>query len=120
MPLPRLRVARSAMALEASGLGTTEALVTTAPEPAPRESTFDPEKRTLGLTPVELARELGKSPKTIRQALRDRYGKLPFTGDRWGASAPSKKPTSANDSAELARALRPRKSCHPACPPYSP
>ncbi len=84
-PLPRLRLAREVMTREASGAQSREA--SAAPEPAtvlPRAPAAD----ARGVTPVELARELGRSPKTIRQALRDKYGKLPFKGDRWGTLSP--------------------------------
>jgi hypothetical protein len=86
-PLPRLRQARQTMTLEASGPHARTASRTARPatalparEPAPTAA-----GRSLGPTPVELARELGKSPKTVRQALRDKYGRLPFDGARWGA-----------------------------------
>lgn len=90
-PLPRLRQARQVMALEAAG-----SPVPAAPEPATPatlhasvDRVAAPTRRSGGLTPVELARELGKSPKTVRQALRDKYGRLPFDGDRWGGLSPA-------------------------------
>lgn len=52
------------------------------------EMVCKPPTKAGGPTPVELARELQKSPKTIRQALRDKYGRLPFDSDRWGALTP--------------------------------
>jgi hypothetical protein len=95
-PLPRLRLAREAMTREASrshddqdsmtGIRTP----TLAPPPTPPESIPIRTAEASGLTPVELARELNRSPKTIRQALRDRYGRLPLKGDRWGVLAPEK------------------------------
>ena len=87
-PLPRLRRAREAMTLEASGSQVGEASAVVASVPPPRQSAPAPAAGARGLTPVELAREVGKSPKRIRQALRDKYGKLPFEGDRWGALTP--------------------------------
>lgn len=88
-PLPRLRLARAAMTREASasqaGAGSTSPAG--APPAVPTVGDSAPAKGH-GLTPVELARELGRSPKTVRQALRDKYGKLPFEGDRWGALTP--------------------------------
>lgn len=83
-PLARLRQARQAMAKEASIAATSGTYEAPAVETTPVER--QPiHAAASGLTPSELARELGKSPKTVRQALRDRYGKLPFIGDRWGA-----------------------------------
>jgi hypothetical protein len=91
-PLPRLRMARQKMTQEASAFqaGSTVRSLTVAspaavppPKPAPALA-----RGVGGLTPVELARELGKNPKAIRQALRDKYGKLPFKGDRWGSLTP--------------------------------
>ncbi|GAB4098531.1 GIY-YIG nuclease family protein [Sinomonas halotolerans] len=89
-PLPRLRTAREAMTREASAshpsaasrppLDEKPARTSAAQEPTPAARAPG-----LGPTPVELARELRRSPKTVRQALRDRYGKLAVTGDRWGA-----------------------------------
>lgn len=75
------RKASTSQAEEASE--TTES-VTVLPllERAPASATW-----VRGLTSVELSGELGKSPKTIRQALRDKYGKLPFESVRWGALA---------------------------------
>ncbi|MDF9751532.1 GIY-YIG nuclease family protein [Arthrobacter sp. ES3-54] len=87
-PLPRLRRAREVMTREASGAQVREASAVVASVPSPRQSAPAPAAEAGGLTPVELAREVGKSPKTIRQALRDKYGKLPFEGDRWGALTP--------------------------------
>ncbi|WP_336715560.1 GIY-YIG nuclease family protein [Arthrobacter sp. USHLN218] len=85
-PLPRLRLAREAMTREASSAQAREASAATVHPP--RESVPTPVARACGLTPVQLAGELGKSPKTIRQALRDKYGKLSVVGDRWGALTP--------------------------------
>lgn len=82
-PLARLRTARAAMALEAS-----RSTINKMPESAElvdEVPLFESSKRAVGLTPLELARRLGKDPKWVRQKLRDKYGKLPVTGDRWGA-----------------------------------
>ncbi|WP_156386131.1 GIY-YIG nuclease family protein [Arthrobacter sp. Soil764] len=89
-PLRRLRRAREEMTREASGSQARQATVSAArASMLPSiESDSTPAAGVRGLTPVELARELGRSPKTIRQALRDKYGKLPFEGDRWGALTP--------------------------------
>lgn len=82
-PLPRLRLAREVMARQASAHAFGRNIqATPSPSVPPR---IEHVKETHGLTPVELARELGKSPKTVRQALRDKYGRLPFDGARWGA-----------------------------------
>ncbi|GAA3399387.1 hypothetical protein [Pseudarthrobacter polychromogenes] len=35
------------------------------------------------ITPADLARELGKNPKRIRDYLRDQYGTLPPDETRW-------------------------------------
>lgn len=89
-PLPRLSEARAVMTREASESQVREtylakplAAVPIQHAPVPGRVATAP-----GLTPVELGRALGKNPKTIRQALRDKYGKLPVTGDRWGALTP--------------------------------
>ncbi|MFJ4027627.1 GIY-YIG nuclease family protein [Paenarthrobacter sp. NPDC089989] len=81
--LPRLRLARELMARQASAhasVGSAQANPAPAVPPG-----VEHVQATNGLTPVELARELGKNPKTVRQALRDKYGRLPFDGARWGA-----------------------------------
>lgn len=94
-PLPRLRQARQTMTLQAAGPHTPTpprtASETARPATAPPARGPAPTAagRSLGPTPVELARELGKSPKTVRQALRDKYGRLPFDGARWGALTPA-------------------------------
>lgn len=90
-PLPRLRQARQLMALEAadSRMPPVPEPATPATLPSPVDRVAAPTRRSGGLTPVELARELGRSPKTVRQALRDKYGRLPFDGDRWGALTPA-------------------------------
>ncbi|MDI2020002.1 GIY-YIG nuclease family protein [Paenarthrobacter nicotinovorans] len=82
-PVPRLRFAREVMARQASAhaLGR-DSPASSSPSVPP---CIEQVKEKHGLTPVKLARELGRSPKTVRQALRDRYGRLPFDGARWGA-----------------------------------
>lgn len=94
-PLPLLRQARQIMTLEASGphppkassnVPETTRPARTLPEQRPATAAAG---RAPGPTPVELARELGKNPKTVRQALRDKYGRLPYDGDRWGALTPA-------------------------------
>lgn len=41
---------------------------------------------TTGITPAELARELGRSPKQVRELLRLTYGKLVRPVTRWELS----------------------------------
>lgn len=87
-PLPRLALARAVMTRMASGSQVGAAPEASEPTAVLPPIGFSPAAGARGLTPVELARELDKSPKTIRQALRDKYGKLPFEGARWGALTP--------------------------------
>lgn len=89
-PLPRLSLARALMTRKVSDSQAQESFEASEPAAAlqPLGRAPDPAAGARGLTPVELARELGKSPKTIRQALRDKYGKLPFEGARWGSLTP--------------------------------
>ncbi|MBV1780834.1 hypothetical protein KRR55_17100 [Paeniglutamicibacter sp. ABSL32-1] len=88
-PLQRLSRERSAMARQAASNVAAEVTTPSAPDEgrslSEPISTRSQAPRTDGLTPVELAHELGKSPKTVRRVLRDRYGTLPRQGDRWGA-----------------------------------
>lgn len=88
-PLPRLRMTREAMAEEASGSKAREGTMSAAAPVAvfrPSESVSAPVAGKRGLTPVELARELGKSPKTIRQALRDKLRQTTVRGGPLGFS----------------------------------
>jgi hypothetical protein len=104
-PLPRLRLAREAMTRKASQVGESP-YICGGGAPVPPVRDLAPASKAYGLTPVELARELGNSPKTVRQALRDKYGKLPFQGDRWARSHLSRSTTSEPASAESSIASR--------------
>ncbi|OIH82127.1 hypothetical protein BLJ79_20655 [Arthrobacter sp. UCD-GKA] len=88
-PLQRLKLAREAMARQAAASALVPGNSTpstpgrdgSGEEPVAAQARMP---RGPGFTPVELARELGKDPKTVRHVLRTRYGPLPHPGDRWG------------------------------------